>query len=213
MRVADGVSFRVDNQAGGVLSGGLSLGDRADLANAGVILLKQGADLANPRYTGSALAGRVGGDFTQAGGGTLRIAAASASDYSTLAVGGSAALGGTIDVDVKSSYGGGTLANVITATGGVADKGLAVTDNSLRYAFSAVFGANGVDLTARDTGMRSIQGAVDTQAPGARGRPRSSTRCWPREPRRPNCSVRWTRSSTAATAAKSTPRCSRRCRC
>ncbi len=169
VRVADGVSFRVDNQAGGVLSGGLSLGDRTRLANAGVILLKQGADLANPRYTGTALAGRVGGDFTQAGGGTLRIAAASASDYSKLAVGGSATLAGTIDVDVKSSYGGDTLANVVTATGGVTNNGLAVTDNSLRYAFSAVFGANGVDLAARDTGMRSIQGAVGSQAPGARG--------------------------------------------
>ncbi|AZS79338.1 autotransporter domain-containing protein [Achromobacter sp. MY14] len=169
VRVDDGVKFTVNNEAGGVLAGGLSLGNQASLSNAGVVLLKQGADLNNPRNTGSSTSGKIGGNYTQTAGGTLRIAAASANDYSKLAVGGSAALGGTIDVDVKSSYVGGTLANVVTADGGVTNNGLALTDNSLRYAFSAVFGANGVDLAVRDTGMRSIQGAVDPRSPGASG--------------------------------------------
>jgi len=169
VRVADGVGYSVKNQAGGVLSGGLALGSMANLSNAGTLVLKQGADLGNPGATGSALSGRIGGNFTQAAGGTMYIAAASNVSYSTLTVGGSASLGGTLDVDVKSGFSGGDLNGVVAATGGATDAGLVVNDNSLRYAFSAVFGSNGMDLVTRDTGVSSVQGAVASRAPGAAG--------------------------------------------
>ncbi|QEL65084.1 hypothetical protein OTERR_16080 [Oryzomicrobium terrae] len=167
--VAYGVALDVSNRAGGTMLGNLALGNLANLNNAGMLYLKQNVDAANPVATGSAVASSVGGTFTQASTGLLGIAVSSNNSYSTLAVGGAANLGGTIAVDVKPAYSGAQVSNVITANGGVTDNGLRVTDNSLRYAFSALFRSNGVDLVASDTGMTSISSAVSAQSPGAQG--------------------------------------------
>lgn len=168
VQVADGVALDVDNAVGGTLLGGVSLGTLANLNNAGSLYLKQGATAANPIATGSPIASSVGGNFTQSATGTLGLAAAGGS-YSTLAVGGSATLGGTFTVDVKPAFNGSDLTNVLTATGGVTDNGLRVTDNSLRYAFSPLFRSNAVDLVVSDTGMTSIGAAVSPDRPGALG--------------------------------------------
>lgn len=167
VQVDNGATVNVENRAGGTLMGNLALGNLANLSNAGNLYLKQGVDAADPLSTGTMAAGTVGGNFTQAATGTLGLAAGST--YSSLAVGGNANLGGTVAVDVKSGYGGGDLNNVVTATGGVTNSGLRVTDNSLRYAFSALFRSNAVDLVVRDTGMTSISAAVSPSQPGALG--------------------------------------------
>lgn len=167
VQVDNGATVNVENRAGGTLMGNLALGNLANLSNAGNLYLKQGVDAADPLSTGTTAAGTVGGNFTQATTGTLGLAAGST--YSSLAVGGNANLGGTVAVDVKSGYGGGDLNNVVTATGGVTNSGLRVTDNSLRYAFSALFRSNAVDLVVRDTGMTSISAAVSPSQPGALG--------------------------------------------
>lgn len=44
-----------------------------------------------------------------------------------------------------------------------------MTDNSLRYAFSTAFHANGMDLVVSDTGITSIAAAVSSRSPSARG--------------------------------------------
>ncbi|MDW3713816.1 MULTISPECIES: autotransporter domain-containing protein [unclassified Pseudomonas] len=167
VQVDNGATVNVENRAGGTLMGNLALGNLANLSNAGNLYLKQGVDAADPLSTGTMAAGTVGGNFTQAATGTLGLAAGST--YSSLAVGGNANLGGTVAVDVKSGYGGGDLNNVVTATGGVTNSGLRVTDNSLRYAFSALFRSNAMDLVVRDTGMTSISAAVSPSQPGALG--------------------------------------------
>ncbi|WP_236209602.1 autotransporter outer membrane beta-barrel domain-containing protein [Pseudomonas tohonis] len=167
VQVDNGATVNVENRAGGTLMGNLALGNLANLSNAGNLYLKQGVDAADPLSTGTTAAGTVGGNFTQAATGTLGLAAGST--YSSLAVGGNANLGGTVAVDVKSGYGGGDLNNVVTATGGVTNSGLRVTDNSLRYAFSALFRSNAMDLVVRDTGMTSISAAVSPSQPGALG--------------------------------------------
>lgn len=169
MHVGNGVALDVDNRSGGTLLGALYLGSLANLNNAGALYLKQGSSITAPASTGSAIASTIGGTFRQSSTGVLGIAAASNSSYSTLAVGGAAALAGTLHIDVKPTFSGGTLASVLTATGGVTDNGLQVTDNSLRYAFSAQFRSNGVDLVARDTGMSTIGSAVSSQSTGAAG--------------------------------------------
>lgn len=167
--VGYGVAVDVENSAGGLAIGNLQLGNLANFLNSGDLVLKQGASLSNYTTGGSVVSSSVGGNFTQSASGSLNIAAASVASYSTLAVGGTANLGGTLKVDVKSSYTGGDLTDVITATGGLTDSGLRVTDNSLRYAFSTLFRANGMDLVVRDTGMSTISSAVSPQAPGALG--------------------------------------------
>ncbi len=167
--VGYGVAVDVENSAGGLAIGNLQLGNLANFLNSGDLVLKQGASLSNYATGGSVVSSSVGGNFTQSASGSLNIAAANVASYSTLAVGGTANLGGTLKVDVKSSYTGGDLTDVITATGGITDNGLRVTDNSLRYAFSTLFRANGMDLVVRDTGMSTISGAVSPQAPGALG--------------------------------------------
>ena len=168
VQVDNGILLNVDNRAGGTLLGGVSLGTLANLSNAGSLYLKQGATAANPLASGSAVASSVGGNFTQTASGTLGLAAAGGS-YSTLAVGGSAHLGGTLTVDVKPTYTGGDLSNVLTATGGITNNSLQITDNSLRYAFSSLFHSNALDLVVRDTGMTSISAAVSPSQPGAQG--------------------------------------------
>lgn len=167
--VGYGIAVDVDNRSGALAVGGLQLGNLSNFSNSGNLVLKQGASLTDYATGGSVLASSVGGNFTQNASGSLNIAAASVASYSTLAVGGTANLGGTLNVDVKSSYTGGDLTDVITATGGITDNGLRVTDNSLRYAFSTLFRTNGMDLVVRDTGMSTISGAVSPQAPGALG--------------------------------------------
>lgn len=167
--VGYGVAVDVDNRSGALAIGGLQLGNLSNFSNSGNLVLKQGASLTDYATGGSVLASSVGGNFTQNASGSLNIATASVASYSTLAVGGTANLGGTLNVDVKSSYTGGDLTDVITATGGITDNGLRVTDNSLRYAFSTLFRANGMDLVVRDTGMSTISSAVSPEAPGALG--------------------------------------------
>ena len=167
VQVANGVAVNVSNRAGGILLGNLSLGSLASLHNTGSLYLKQGADAANPGFTGSAVASSIGGSFTQEPSGILGIAAASNSSYSTLTVGGAAILGGTLEVDVKSTYSGGDLNAVLTASGGVTNSGLRVSDNSLRYAFSAVFHGNAVDLVVRDTGINTISEVLSASTQGA----------------------------------------------
>lgn len=167
--VGTGTAVDVENLSGGLALGNLQLGNLANFLNSGDLVLKQGASLSNYTTGGSVVSSSVGGNFTQSASGSLDIAAASAASYSTLAVGGTANLGGTLKVDVKSSYTGGDLTDVITATGGITDTGLRVTDNSLRYVFSTLFRANGMDLVVRDTGMSTISSAVSPQSPGALG--------------------------------------------
>lgn len=167
--VSDGTAVDVDNRNGALAVGSLQLGSLANFLNSGNLVLKQGASLSNYATGGSVVSSSVGGNFTQNASGSLDIAAASVASYSTLAVGGTANLGGTLKVDVKSTYTGGDLTDVITANGGLTNSSLRVTDNSLRYAFSTLFRANGMDLVVRDTGMNSISGAVSPQSPGALG--------------------------------------------
>lgn len=167
--VGDGTAVDVENRSGGVAIGNLQLGNLANFSNAGQLVLKHGAGLNNHAGTGVVVASSVGGNFVQSASGSMDIAAASAASYSTLAVGGTAGLAGTLKLDLKSTYAGGDLIDVITAVGGVTDNGLRVTDNSLRYAFSTHFHANGVDLVVRDTGMSTIAAAVSSQFSGAAG--------------------------------------------
>lgn len=167
--ISDGTAVDVDNRSGALAIGSLQLGSLANFLNSGNLVLKQGASLSNYASSGSMVSSSIGGNFTQSASGSLGIAAASAASYSTLAVGGTANLAGTLNVDVKSSYTGGDLTDVITASGGLTDNGLRVTDNSLRYAFSTLFHANGMDLVVSDTGMSTISGAVSPLAPGAQG--------------------------------------------
>ncbi|MFP6851144.1 MAG: autotransporter domain-containing protein [Pseudomonas sp.] len=168
-QVADGVAVDVENRSGALAIGGLQLGSLANFNNAGDLVLKQGASLATYASTGSAISSRIGGNFVQSSNGSLNIAADSSASYSSLAVGGTASLGGTLNVDLKSTYAGGDLTDVVSAAGGVTNSGLRVSDNSLRYAFATLFRANGVDLVAQDTGMTTIRAAVSPQSPGALG--------------------------------------------
>lgn len=167
VQVDSGAAVNVENREGGTLMGKLLLGNLANLSNAGNLFLKQGMDVLNPYSSGSATASSIGGNFNQTSTGILGVAADST--YSTLAVSGSADLGGTVAVDVKAGYSGADLTNLLTATGGVTDSGLKVVDNSLQYAFSAQFRNNAVDLVVRDTGMTTISAAVSSSNPGAVG--------------------------------------------
>lgn len=167
--VSNGIALTVDNRQGGVAVGSLQLGNQASFNNAGSLVLMQGVPLTNPAGTGSVVASTVGGNFAQTASGSMTIAVDSVSSYSTLTVGGAASLGGRLSLDVDAGYAGGTLTDVITAAGGVSDLGLSVTDNSLRYNFSALFGANGVDLVAYDTGMTTVREAVSRRMRGVVG--------------------------------------------
>lgn len=167
--VSNGIALTVDNRQGSVAVGSLQLGNQASFNNAGSLVLMQGVPLTNPAGTGSVVASTVGGNFVQTASGSMTIAVDSVSSYSTLTVGGAASLGGRLSLDVDTGYAGGTLTDVITAADGVSDLGLSVTDNSLRYNFSALFGANGVDLVAYDTGMTTVREAVSRRMRGVVG--------------------------------------------
>ena len=168
-RVSDGVDASIVNRRQGRAIGGVELGTLADLSNDGLMVLKQGATLAAYATTGTATASSIGGDFVQSGSGRLQLAVDTSSSYSTLAVGGTANLGGSLVLDVADAYDGGTLADVILANGGVFDNGLSLTDNSLRYRFEALYQANSLSLVARDTGITSIRAAAVQHLPGATG--------------------------------------------
>lgn len=165
--VADGVDADVENRAGGIAIGALQLGTLAGLENAGTLVLKQSASLADYTETGAATASVIGGDFRQTSTGSLVMAVDSAASYSTLAVDGTADLAGSLILNVGSGYNGASLANVISASGGLTDNGLLISDNSLRYSFSALYDATSLDLVVTDTGMTTIRAALANRMPGA----------------------------------------------
>lgn len=152
----------ITNTSSGKLVGGLQIDSATNLVNNGLIALKTGADLNSILNTGAVAQGRVGGNFTQGSGGVLHLAAngLTAGTYSSLAVAGTADLSGTLDVDVKSGLNAaGTMAGVISSSA-LSNKIAQVTDNSLRYAFTAVNNGTNVDLVVTDTGITSVSQGV-----------------------------------------------------
>jgi len=178
-RIADGAGLALGSGAalGGnvnVDSGGnltaASSRVGGNLSNAGLLTLPKG-ETSYSKLT-------VGGDFSQADSGVLRIGAYATGkgQFSQLAISGKASLGGVLEVDVASGsplVPGNRLRPVIQATGGVQNRFTSVTDNSTLFNLKPVYGANYVDLllvAESDSGVSgALQGLGNSQA-GQAGR-------------------------------------------
>ncbi len=155
-------SGMVSNLGGGLLSGNLNLGGSITLSNAGTIALPEGAGA------------MVGGNFTQSSGGVLEIGASSTSSYSTLTVGGTATIAGTVQVDLAQGNTlalGDTLSGVVTS-GTLKGNFSSVTSNNLLYAFTSAVNGNAIDLTMVKgiTPTIAAQSTGNTPALGLAGR-------------------------------------------
>lgn len=122
----------------------------ASVINSGLWALPE-----NPTSANNYIASSLTGSFSNTG--TLRIGAygTGAGEYSQITVGGTATLGGTMDVDVKNGSPltqGNTLVGVIHATGGISGTFAHITDNSALFDFAGIYGANDFDLTIVATG-------------------------------------------------------------
>ena len=150
LRASQALSGNVTVNAGGTLDGVPRV--NGDLINAGKVAL-HGGDTA------------VGGNFSQASGGTLAVSLGS-----KLAVSGTAALGGTLEVTgADNGYVSDTHTDVLTATGGVSgtfgslvkDSGVVFTSSTINYGPNSVWlDTTGLNITAA---MQS-RGAVLTRA-------------------------------------------------
>ncbi|WP_170115893.1 autotransporter outer membrane beta-barrel domain-containing protein [Mycoplana dimorpha] len=167
LEVGYGILADVENSFGGLAIGAVRLGSAANLENAGTLVLKRGASLADYSGTGVATASSVDGNFVQKSTGRLDMSVDTASSYSTLTIGGTASLAGSLVLDVGAGYDGSLLSDVISTSGGLTSNGLAIIDNSLRYRFSALYDATTLDLVANDTGMTTIRAALENRMPGA----------------------------------------------
>ena len=137
----------VDNQAGGLLKGNLSLGNGVGLQNAGTVWLPEAA-------TGGAAA-YVSGGFTNLAAGVLKVEVygKDPDDHSQLFVDGSVSLDGTLHVNVRDSGTGPLEVGdrvedvIVTNTiGGIGGNFSKVKDNSLLFNFASVIDGDTVDL-------------------------------------------------------------------
>lgn len=147
---AGGGTGTVDNLAGGLLDGQVSLGGTVNLNNAGTI---------NTRQENST----VGGNYTQAATGLLKIGATSNTAYGKLTVTGTANLAAGTGITVNgasgNTLGAGTLSGVVTS-GGLTFSSATVTDNLLAVNYAAVQNGNNLDLTATATGLTTVAAAL-----------------------------------------------------
>jgi len=147
---ASGGSGTINNQAGGLLDGQVYAGGTVSLNNAGTIDTRLEASF-------------VGGNYTQAATGLLKIGATDNATYGKLNVGGTANLtagtGITLTGTTGNTLAAGTLAGVITS-GGLTFTSATVSDNILALQFAAVANGNNVDLTASATGLTSVAAAT-----------------------------------------------------
>jgi len=174
--VASGATITVNNAAAGRVVGGLSMAG-GSFSNSGLLALKTGVDASAISSTGNVTHATVAGDFVQTASGTLMIAAQSANastGYSTLSVGGSASMAGTLYVDVKalnSLAAGETLSGVVSA-GSLSGNFDSVVDNSAMFNFLSVAttGSGGhIDLAVVNTltAEQAVTGLGATPAIGA----------------------------------------------
>lgn len=165
-----GVTLNMENAAGAKATGSLQLSAATSLLNAGTLSLRHGANFVSPGGSGTIVASTIGGDFVQTSTGTLDILVNDATMFSTLTVGGLATLAGTINLDIRPGYAGGTLAGVITTGTGILDNGITVSDTLLRYNFTPVLNGNALDIVVTDTGLTTIAAATAMQRRSATSR-------------------------------------------
>jgi len=141
LRVDASAGGTINNLAGGLLRGRLSVVGAAAVNNAGTIEIPDG------------VTGSIAGNYTQQAGGVLRIGASSAASFGKLTVGGTADLtaSGTFDVNVagvNTLATGNVLTGALTATTLNAGA-ITVTDNSALFDFTGVVdgAGTGVDLS------------------------------------------------------------------
>jgi len=152
----------LNNQVGGVLDGNLVIDDEnAVVTNAGTIKLPISAE----SYIGKSDEGFVGGAYTQTATGILSIAAASVSDYSQLAIGGTASFSADTTINVSLDAGhtieAGHSLNDVVSAGTLSSSAFNVTDNSLAFQFIAIDdSSNNIDLTVVGTGLTTLQAAT-----------------------------------------------------
>lgn len=162
--------------AGLTLAGGAALAGNVMVAHGGTLTAGQssvGGTLSNagtlsiPEHGGNYSTLSVGGNYTQAGNGTLRLGVngTGAGQYSQLSVTGSASLNGTLAVDVASGSPltlGDRLNSVINATGGVSGQFSSITDNSTLFNLRAVYGSNDVDLLLVAASNNAVSSALQS---------------------------------------------------
>lgn len=150
----------ISNASGGTITGhiyanttfGSNNAVAVDITNSGLWDLPE-----DPVTPNTYMTSYLSGSFNQGSTGTLRIGVygAGAGEYSQLALGGSATLGGTLDVNVKGTNvlaNGNILDNVITATGGITGTFASITDNSAMFDFTGIYNANDFDLNVVASG-------------------------------------------------------------
>jgi len=153
----------INNQAGGLLKGNLSVVGAAAVNNAGTIEIPDG------------VTGSIAGNYTQQAGGKLRIGASSAASFGKLTVGGTADLtaSGAFDVNVAGLntsvlVAGNVLPGVLTA-GVLTAPAVSVTDNSPLIDFTAAvnLAGTGVNLTVTPPAIPGVALDLNGMAPFA----------------------------------------------
>ncbi len=142
----------------GTIAGAIN--GNANVTNNGLWVMPEVPATVGSTVSGSYISSTIDGNFTQGSNGTLRIGAFDTSNYSKLTVGGSATLGGTLNVDVKPMSGlrnssgatynfviGDFLNNVISASGSITGTFSSITDNSFLFDFTPIYSTQHVDLT------------------------------------------------------------------
>lgn len=189
--IASGGTGTINNLRGGVIAGRLSVGGEINVNNAGVLDIRDTGGMlgaggmvpagafgmfvaANPLPF--AAGSHVGGDYTQAASGELKIAVAPVLDedgvvvgnrYGTLHVGGAAVLaegtGIRVMVDPASTIvAGDVLQDVIYAEGEITRGAVRVMDNVLALNFTAMSDDSpyDLDLKAVSTGLTTVNNAL-----------------------------------------------------
>ena len=143
----DGSLDSITNDSGGTINGAIvAYTSGTDVTNNGLWIMNE-----NPESPNSFMPSLIQGNLLQGSTGTMRIGAygTASGEYSQLTVSGTATLGGTLNVDVKSGSPlaqGNTLDNVITASGSITGTFASITDNSALFDFAGVYHANDFDL-------------------------------------------------------------------
>lgn len=163
------VNGGIVNNAGADIIGRIS-SNTSDFTNNGTFINKLSSSMTSPDSVGTPAFSTVR-SFTQGAGGLLRIVASGkttpGTDYSSVfAANGNAVVGGGIHVDVRNTFSANTndrLASVISASGQTTNNISSVTDNSLRYAFTAVMnGTSAIDLVVTDFGLTPFSSVATT---------------------------------------------------
>jgi hypothetical protein len=133
-------SGAINNLAGGLLSGNISVAGGITVTNSGTIDLPEGANNAS-----------IVGSYTQNAGGKLTVGVSSTTSYAKLSTGTANLIAGSV-IDVYTTPGntladGDVLTGVLTSTSLTAGT-LTVTDNSSAFDFTVAVNGNSVDLTA-----------------------------------------------------------------